>query len=67
VQLEMSALGQKRTLTDLFDHLVGASDEWLRNCEVECLGKLEVDRQLDLCHLFNRQVANPFAFENATR
>ena len=59
--------GQKRTLTDLFDHLVGASDEWLRNCEVECLGKLEVDGQLDLRHLLNRQVANLFAFENATR
>jgi hypothetical protein len=39
---------------------------WLGNCAVECLGKLEIDGQLDLCHLLNRQVSSFFAFENAT-
>jgi hypothetical protein len=43
----MSALGQKRTSLDLFDHLVGATLYRLRHVNAKCLGGLEVDDQLD--------------------
>ena len=62
----MSAMCHSGHQQRLFDHLVGAPKQWLRNCKVECLGKLEIDGQLDLCHLLNRQVSSLFAFENAT-
>jgi hypothetical protein len=43
VQLVMSALCQKRTLADLFDHLVGAKQYRLRNIEAERLSGVKID------------------------
>src|SRR5262245_9129277 len=60
----MSALGQKRTLGPLFDHLVGASDQRRRHCETKCLGGLEVDGQLELCWQLNRKIARLLPLEN---
>ena len=40
----------------LFDHLVGTPEQMKRNCNTECLGGLEVDGQLDLRGLHDRQV-----------
>src|SRR5262245_61534760 len=64
VQWLMSALGQKRTLSDLFDHLVGAILYRLRHSNAECLGGLDVDIQLDLGGLLDRQVSRLIAFQN---
>jgi len=47
-------LCQKRTLARLFDDLVGASDECVRDVDAQRLGSLEVDGQLDLGYLLNR-------------
>ena len=55
-----------RVLTgDLLDHLVGGRQQRFRDGEAECLGSLEVDRELELGGLLNRQVARLFALEDA--
>ena len=54
VHWAMSALGQKRTLRLLFDHLVGTADERVGDGDAERLGGLEVDVHLDLCCLLDR-------------
>jgi hypothetical protein len=41
----------------LFDHLVGASEQQRRHVEAERLRRLEVDHQLELGWLLNRQIA----------
>jgi hypothetical protein len=46
----------------LFDHLVGAGEQRLRQGEAERLGGLEVDHQLELCRLFNRQITRLCTF-----
>src|SRR5712692_10460121 len=53
-------------LLSSFDHLVGACDERRRNIEAERLGGLEVDDELELGRLLDRQVARFCAFENPT-
>jgi hypothetical protein len=42
--------------THLFDHLVGATEQRHREGEIESLGRLEVDNELDLCKKLDRQV-----------
>jgi hypothetical protein len=49
-----SGIGHKSWL--LFDHLIRPLQERLRNCEAERLGGLEVDHQLELADLLDRQV-----------
>src|SRR5262249_28550069 len=51
----MSALGQKRTLAKLLDHLVGAGEQPSRHANAERLGDLEVDKELELCRLLHGQ------------
>ena len=41
----------------LFDHLVGTVEQRPRHCKIECFGSLEIDHQLELGGLLNRQVA----------
>jgi hypothetical protein len=49
----------------LFDHLVGAAEECQRHTDAKRLRGLEVDAQLDLGGLLDRQVGRLFAFEDA--
>jgi hypothetical protein len=60
--LRMSAItGNRRTS---FDHLIGAAEQRERDGETEHLRGLEVDEQLDLRGLNDRQVGRLVAFEN---
>jgi len=57
--LLMSALCQKQThavqqLGLLLDHLVGASEDCRRHCETNRPSRREIDRQLELARLLNR-------------
>ena len=49
----------------LFDHLVGAGEQRLRDFEAERFRGAEVDHKLDLGALLDWQIGRPFAFENA--
>jgi hypothetical protein len=67
----MSALCQFQThapqqITSLFDHLVG-DRKYARPNEAERLGSLEVDHELELGRLQDRQVAGLGTLENAVR
>src|SRR5207245_1727759 len=48
----------------LLDHLVGASDDGLRDRKAEGLGGLEVDHQLELGRLLDGQVGGLRAFQD---
>ena len=51
----------------LFDHLVGECEHCRRDGKAERLGGFEINHELELGSLHNRQVSGFFAFENATR
>ena len=48
----------------LFDHLVGAAEQRHRKGETQRLGGLQVDHQLELCRLFDRQIGRLGAFQD---
>jgi succinate dehydrogenase/fumarate reductase flavoprotein subunit len=55
VHLLMSALGQKRTYPDLFNHLVCAGEQRWRHCDAERFGGNQVDHYFEFGRLFDRQ------------
>jgi hypothetical protein len=58
---------QQTTCTDcndLLDQLVGGGGQSERHVEAKRLGSLEVDDQLEIRHLLDRQVARFFALKN---
>ena len=40
---------------ELFDHLIHAGEQRRRHCNAEGLGGNQIDHDLELCRLFNRQ------------
>src|SRR5262245_12878958 len=53
------------SLVSLFDHLVGDSEQPWRQAEAECLGGVEIDHELELGRLHDRQVRRLRALEDA--
>src|SRR5262245_23689174 len=47
------------------DHLVGAAEQWQRDTEAERPGSFQIDDQLDLGGLLDRQITGLFALENS--
>src|SRR5215510_10742662 len=56
LQLQMSALGQKRTSRALFDDLISPRKEFRGHVEPEHSGGLGIDDQLKLVCLHHRQI-----------
>jgi hypothetical protein len=48
----------------LFDHLVGKREQGRRHVDAKRLGGLEVNDQLELGRLHNRQVGRTLSFKN---
>ena len=63
----MSALGQKRTLPCLFDHLVRAREKRRWNFEAEPLGRLLIDRQIKFGWHLDRKIGLLGATEDLVR
>src|SRR5262249_979756 len=57
--------GPKRTLTGLFDHLVGTGEHRRWNCEAKRLSSLEIDYQLILGRRLHRKIGWLFTLEDA--
>ena len=64
VQLGMSAKCQQRTLRALFDHLVGAPDQGVRDRNAERLGSPEIYNEIDLRRSLNWQFGRLLTFQN---
>src|SRR5262245_43997832 len=64
-QPDPSRCSNQAWMRGLLDHLVGAAQQRERNGDAERLGGLEVDDQLDLSGLLNRQLGRLLAFEDA--
>src|SRR5258707_13280160 len=56
---------RKRAGVRLFDHLVGAAEDRLRNHEAERLRGFQVNEQLDFGGLLNRQVGRVLSLEDS--
>jgi hypothetical protein len=54
----------KRHHDHLFDHLVGGRKQRLWHIKTEGLGGLEIDDEIELGWLYDRQVGRLLAFEN---
>jgi len=57
----------RRSKRELFDHLVGASEKRRWHVAAEDPSRLQVDAQLELCRLYNRQTCWARALEDAAR
>src|SRR3712207_4522870 len=53
-----------RAARPLLDYLVGASEDFRRDRQAECLGSLSIDNQLDLRGLLDRQLSRSLALAN---
>src|SRR5258708_40179077 len=53
-----------RQLEVLFDHLVGAREQYRRNIKSECLCRLEIENQLEFGRLFDRNITGFHTLEN---
>ena len=51
---EAGSFPSLQTLDQLLNHLVGATEQRHREGEIERLGRLEVDNELDLCKKLDR-------------
>jgi hypothetical protein len=60
----MSALGQKRTSRDSFDHLVGTGEHRRWNCEAQRLSGLKIDHHLVFGRLLHGQLVWLGAFQD---
>lgn len=66
-QHDKSASSDLRDLTAgrrLFDHIVGAGKDRLRDCEPERLGRIDVDNELHLYDLLDRQIGRTGSVED---
>jgi len=57
---------QRSKIHCLFDHLVGTQQDRSRQLNVECLGDLEINDQLEFGGLLDRQMGGLRTLENAS-
>jgi hypothetical protein len=66
---QLSALGcplcANRRHRGLFDHLIGATDQWQRHCDTQVFGGLEVDDQFDFRGLLDWHFGRLLPMEDA--
>ena len=55
----------RRSTASLFDHLVGGGEQRRRHVDTKRLGDLEVEYELELDRLHDRQVGRLFASQNS--
>ena len=56
---------RKRTLRQLFDHLIGAVEQRWWDGETERLGGLEVDHKLEFARRLDRQISGTLPLEDS--